>query len=44
MAQLIFELTEKMILAFEWDLRDVDGATLFIQHKFVQFHRTYKQK
>ena len=44
MAQLIFELTEEMILAFEWDLRDIDGATHFIQYKFVQFHRIYKQK
>ena len=39
MAQFIFEFTEKMILAFEWDLRDIDGATHFIQYKFVQFHR-----
>ena len=39
MAQFIFEFTEKMILAFEWDLRDIDGATDFIQYKFVQFHR-----
>ena len=37
MAQFIFEPTEKMILAFEWDLRDIDGATHFIQYKFVQF-------
>ena len=29
MAQFIFEFTEKMILAFEWDLRDIDGATHF---------------
>ena len=41
MAQFIFEFTEKMILAFEWDLRDIDGATHFIQYKFVQFHRIY---
>ena len=33
MAQFIFEFTEKMILAFEWDLRDIDGATHFIQYK-----------
>ena len=47
MAQFIFEPTEKMILAFERDLRDIDGATHFIQYKFVQFHRfhrIYKQK
>ena len=29
MAQLIFEPIEKTILAFEWDLRDIDGATQF---------------
>ena len=29
MAQFIFEFTEKMILAFEWDLRNIDGATHF---------------
>ena len=28
MAQLIFEPIEKN-LAFEWDLRDIDGATHF---------------
>ena len=44
MAQFIFEPTEKMILAFERDLRDIDGATHFIQYIFVQFHRIYKQK
>ena len=30
-------------VALEWDLRDIDGATHFIQYKFVQFHRIYKQ-
>jgi len=29
MAQFIFEPLEKKILAFEWDLRDIDGATHF---------------
>ena len=27
MARFIFEPLEKKILAFEWDLRDIDGAT-----------------
>ena len=34
MAQFIFEPIEKK-LAFEWDLRDIDGATHFIQYKHV---------
>ena len=29
MAQFIFEPLEKKILAFEWDLRDIDGAIHF---------------
>jgi len=29
MAQFIFEPIEKKILAFEWDLMDIDGATHF---------------
>ena len=29
MAQLIFEPIGKKNLAFEWDLRDIDGATHF---------------
>ena len=29
MTQLIFEPIEKKNLAFEWDLRDIDGATHF---------------
>ena len=35
MAQFIFEFTEKMILAFEWDLRDIDGATM--RNSFSRF-------
>ena len=44
MAQFIFEPIGKKILAFEWDLRDIDGTTHFIQYKFVQFHPIHKQK
>ena len=29
MAQLILNPSEKTFLAFEWDLRDIDGATHF---------------
>ena len=29
MAQLILEPIEKNNMAFEWDLRDIDGATHF---------------
>ena len=43
MTQFIFELIEKMILAFEWDLREIDGVIYFIQYKFEQFHHIYKE-
>ena len=43
MAQFIFEPIKKNMV-LEWDSRDIDGATHFIQYKFVQFHNIYKQK